>query len=154
MALIGLDSLTDIELRAMMEEEDSDSDDALNENVLCVLMIILSLTFTAEAEKWLHKTLVLTGFSYLPIDRAGTLEMATDHPDLMLQQGCMGVLRAKGGRSARSWALVLLSRLMLEARKYKWINICSHGTKLLLVLLGLQNTTSPTYPRIVLDQTT
>ena len=50
MALIGLDSLTDIELRAMMEEEDSDGDDALNENVLCVLMIKLSLTFTVEAE--------------------------------------------------------------------------------------------------------
>lgn len=92
MALIGLDSLTDIVLRVMMEEEDSDDDGALNENVLCVLMIRLSLTFTAEAEKWLHKTLVMTGFSDLSIDRPGTLEMAADHPDMMLQQGCMGVL--------------------------------------------------------------
>ena len=57
-ALLGLDSLTDSELRAMMEEGDSDGDGALNENEFCVLMIRLSPSFMAEAEKWLHKALV------------------------------------------------------------------------------------------------
>ena len=127
-----------------MEEEDSDDNNALNENVFCVLLIRLGHTFMAKVKKWLHKTLVMTGFFDLPIDKDGTLEMVVDHPDLMLQQGCMGILRA----------LVLLSRLMLEARKYKWINICSHGTKPLLVPIGLHNTTSPSSSRIVLDQTT
>ena len=137
-----------------MDEEDSDGDDAINENVFCVLMIRLSLTFMVEAEKWLHKTLVTTRFFDLPIDRPRTLEMVVDHPDLMLQQGCLGVLWAQGGRLARSKALVHLSRLMLEARKYKWLIICSHGTMPLLVLRCLQKTGSPTSPCIVLDQTT
>ena len=44
----------------MMEEEDSDADGALNENVFIVLMIILSHTFMVKAKKWLHKTLVMT----------------------------------------------------------------------------------------------
>ena len=68
----------------MMEEEDSDGDGALNKNVSCVLMIRLSLSFTSKTEKWLHKTLVMMGFSDLPIDRPRTLEMAADHLDLML----------------------------------------------------------------------
>nr|ABK23191.1 unknown [Picea sitchensis]ACN40380.1 unknown [Picea sitchensis] len=57
-ALLGLDSLTDAELRAMMEEGDSDGDGALNETEFCVLMIRLSPSFMAEAENWLHKALV------------------------------------------------------------------------------------------------
>ena len=42
----------------------------------------------------------------------------------------------------------------MEAQKYKWINIYSHRTKPLLVLIGLHNTMSPMSPRIVLHQTT
>lgn len=57
-SLLGLDSLTDSELRAMMEEGDSDGDGALNENEFCVLMIRLSPSFMAEAENWLQKALV------------------------------------------------------------------------------------------------
>nr|ABK22738.1 unknown [Picea sitchensis] len=56
--LLGLDSLTDSELRAMMGEGDLDGDGALNEHEFCVLMIRLSPSFMAEAEKWLNKALV------------------------------------------------------------------------------------------------
>jgi Ca2+-binding EF-hand superfamily protein len=57
-ALLGLDSLTDSELRAMMEEGDLDGDGALNEHEFCVLMIRLSPSFMDEADKWLNKALV------------------------------------------------------------------------------------------------
>jgi Ca2+-binding EF-hand superfamily protein len=56
-ALLGLDSLTDSELRAMMEEGDLDGDGALNEHEFCVLMIRLSPSFMDEADKWLNKAL-------------------------------------------------------------------------------------------------
>jgi len=55
--LLGLDSLTDSELRVMMEEGDLDGDGALNEHEFCVLMIRLSPSFMAEADKWLYKAL-------------------------------------------------------------------------------------------------
>merc|ERR1711915_643154 len=57
-ALLGLDSLTDSELRAMMQEGDLDGDGALNEHEFCVLMIRLSPSFMDEADKWLNKALV------------------------------------------------------------------------------------------------
>ena len=57
-ALLGLDSLTDSELRAMMEEGDLDGDGVLNEHEFCVLMIRLSPSFMAEAEKWLNQALL------------------------------------------------------------------------------------------------
>jgi len=57
-ALLGLDSLTDSELRSMMEEGDLDADGALNEHEFCVLMIRLSPSFMDEADKWLNKALV------------------------------------------------------------------------------------------------
>jgi Ca2+-binding EF-hand superfamily protein len=57
-ALLGLDSLTDSELRAMMEEGDLDGDGVLNEHEFCVLMIRLSPSFMDEADKWLNKALV------------------------------------------------------------------------------------------------
>jgi len=57
-AFLGLDSLTDSELRAMMEEGDLDGDGALNEHEFCVLMVRLSPSFMDEADKWLNKALV------------------------------------------------------------------------------------------------
>ena len=56
-ALLGVDSLTDSELRAMMEEGDLDGDGALNEHEFCVLMVRLSPSFMDEADKWLNKAL-------------------------------------------------------------------------------------------------
>nr|ABK23728.1 unknown [Picea sitchensis] len=41
----------------MMEEGDLDGDGALNEHEFCVLMIRLSPSFMAEADKWLYKAL-------------------------------------------------------------------------------------------------
>uniref|UniRef100_A0A0D6QR81 EF-hand domain-containing protein n=1 Tax=Araucaria cunninghamii TaxID=56994 RepID=A0A0D6QR81_ARACU len=57
-AVLGLDSLTDSELQAMVQEGDLDGDGALNEHEFCVLMIRLSPSFMDEAEKWLEKALV------------------------------------------------------------------------------------------------
>ncbi|GLJ27959.1 hypothetical protein SUGI_0549070 [Cryptomeria japonica] len=56
-AILGVESLTDSELQAMVQEGDLDGDGALNEHEFCVLMIRLSPSFMAEAENWLHKAL-------------------------------------------------------------------------------------------------
>eukprot|EP01018_Ginkgo_biloba_P006844 Gb_30622 [translate_table: standard] len=57
-ALLGLDSLTDSELRAMVQEGDLDGDGALNEHEFCILMVRLSPSFMVEAEKWLENALI------------------------------------------------------------------------------------------------
>eukprot|EP01018_Ginkgo_biloba_P006847 Gb_30618 [translate_table: standard] len=57
-ALLGLDSLTDSDLRAMVQEGDLDGDGALNEHEFCILMIRLSPSFMAESEKWLENALI------------------------------------------------------------------------------------------------
>ena len=56
MALIGPVNLMDSELRSMVEEEDPNGNNALNENVSCMLLIILGHTFMVEVEIWIHKT--------------------------------------------------------------------------------------------------
>ncbi|GLJ28002.1 hypothetical protein SUGI_0549810 [Cryptomeria japonica] len=57
-AVLGLDTLTDSELQAMVQEGDLDCDGALNQQEFCVLMIRLSPSFMNEAEKWLEMALV------------------------------------------------------------------------------------------------
>ncbi|KAH9290010.1 hypothetical protein KI387_034127, partial [Taxus chinensis] len=54
-AMLGVDSLTDSEIEAMVNEGDLDGDGVLNEHEFCVLMIRLSPFFMEEAEKWLQK---------------------------------------------------------------------------------------------------
>ncbi|XP_057815123.2 calcium-binding protein KIC [Cryptomeria japonica] len=56
-AVLGVESLTDSEMQAMVQEGDLDGDGALNENEFCILMIRLSPSFMAEADKWLQKAL-------------------------------------------------------------------------------------------------
>ncbi|KAH9304521.1 hypothetical protein KI387_008925, partial [Taxus chinensis] len=57
-AMLGVDSLTDSEIEAMVKEGDLDGDGALNEHEFCVLMIRLSPCFMNQAQKWLEKALV------------------------------------------------------------------------------------------------
>jgi len=54
-AVLGMESMKDEELRAMIEEGDLDGDGVLDMNEFCVLMIRLSPSFMVEAEKWLQK---------------------------------------------------------------------------------------------------
>lgn len=65
--LLGLDSLTDSEKRAMMSEGDSDSDGALHDQKLCVLIIRLSPSFMAKAEKWLYNVVGQHEADLLPL---------------------------------------------------------------------------------------
>jgi len=53
-ALLAMDSMKDEDLRAMIEEGDLDGDGILDLNEFCVLMVRLSPSFMAEAEKWLQ----------------------------------------------------------------------------------------------------
>ncbi|GLJ27937.1 hypothetical protein SUGI_0548740 [Cryptomeria japonica] len=57
-AILGVESLTDSEIEAMVQEGDLDGDGALNEHEFCVLMIRLSPSFMAEAENWLQEALI------------------------------------------------------------------------------------------------
>uniref|UniRef100_A0A0C9RTB5 TSA: Wollemia nobilis Ref_Wollemi_Transcript_13961_514 transcribed RNA sequence n=1 Tax=Wollemia nobilis TaxID=56998 RepID=A0A0C9RTB5_9CONI len=57
-AILGVESLTDSEIEAMVKEGDLDGDGALNEHEFCVLMMRLSPSFMAEAQKWLENALV------------------------------------------------------------------------------------------------
>ncbi|XP_057815089.2 calcium-binding protein KIC [Cryptomeria japonica] len=56
-AVLGVESLTDSEIQAMVQQGDLDGDGALNEHEFCVLMVRLSPSFMAEADKWLQKAL-------------------------------------------------------------------------------------------------
>ncbi|GLJ27956.1 hypothetical protein SUGI_0549040 [Cryptomeria japonica] len=56
-AILGVGSLTDSEIEAMVQEGDLNGDRALNEHEFCVLMIRLSPSFMAEADKWLQKAI-------------------------------------------------------------------------------------------------
>lgn len=58
LGVLGLDSMTDSELGAMMQDGDLDGDETLSEHELCVLMIRLSPSLMDEAYKWLHNTLL------------------------------------------------------------------------------------------------
>ncbi|GLJ27947.1 hypothetical protein SUGI_0548930 [Cryptomeria japonica] len=57
-AILGVESLADSEIEAMVQEGDLDGDGALNEHEFCVLMIRLSPSFMAEAENWLQEALL------------------------------------------------------------------------------------------------
>ncbi|GLJ27946.1 hypothetical protein SUGI_0548920 [Cryptomeria japonica] len=57
-AILGVESLTDSEIEAMVQEGDLDGDGALDEHELCVLMVRLSPSFMAEAENWLQEALL------------------------------------------------------------------------------------------------
>uniref|UniRef100_A0A0D6QSE0 EF-hand domain-containing protein n=1 Tax=Araucaria cunninghamii TaxID=56994 RepID=A0A0D6QSE0_ARACU len=56
-AILGVDSLTDSEIEAMVKEGDLDGDGALNDREFCILMIRLSPSFTEEAQKWFKNAL-------------------------------------------------------------------------------------------------
>ncbi|GLJ45807.1 hypothetical protein SUGI_0963920 [Cryptomeria japonica] len=53
--VLGMESLTDSEIQAMVQEGDLDGDEALNELEFCIMMVPLSPSFVAEADKWLQK---------------------------------------------------------------------------------------------------
>ena len=57
-SLLGLDSLTNSELRVMLEEGDLDGDRVLNEHEFCVLIIRSRPSFMDQDEKWLNQALV------------------------------------------------------------------------------------------------
>ncbi|CAB4277647.1 unnamed protein product [Prunus armeniaca] len=56
-ALLGLQDLSDDDLRSMLEEGDFDGDGALNQMEFCVLMFRLSPELMDESRLWLEQAL-------------------------------------------------------------------------------------------------
>ncbi|MCL7051318.1 hypothetical protein MKW94_001699 [Papaver nudicaule] len=56
-AHLGLQGLSDDELRSMLREGDMDGDGALNQMEFCVLMFRLSPDLMEESEMWLEEAL-------------------------------------------------------------------------------------------------
>ncbi|XP_008226736.1 PREDICTED: calcium-binding protein PBP1-like [Prunus mume] len=56
-ALLGLQDLSDDDLRSMLEEGDFDGDGALNQMEFCVLMFRLSPELMDESRLWLEEAL-------------------------------------------------------------------------------------------------
>jgi hypothetical protein len=54
---LGLEGMTDDDLRAMIKEGDIDGDGALNEREFCLLMVRTSPSLLSQAETWLEDTL-------------------------------------------------------------------------------------------------
>ncbi len=54
---LGLEGMTDDDLRAMIKEGDIDGDGALNEREFCILMVRTSPSLLSQAETWLEDTL-------------------------------------------------------------------------------------------------
>uniref|UniRef100_A0A0D6R7E6 EF-hand domain-containing protein n=1 Tax=Araucaria cunninghamii TaxID=56994 RepID=A0A0D6R7E6_ARACU len=55
--LLGMEAMSEEELRAMLEAGDLNGDGVLDQNEFCILMMRLSPTFMAEAQKWLEKAI-------------------------------------------------------------------------------------------------
>ncbi|KAM1804878.1 hypothetical protein ACFX12_030691 [Malus domestica] len=56
-ALLGLQDLSDVDLRSMLDEGDFDGDGALNQMEFCVLMFRLSPELMDESRLWLEDAL-------------------------------------------------------------------------------------------------
>eukprot|EP00246_Nothoceros_aenigmaticus_P007076 TRINITY_DN20688_c0_g1_i1.p1 TRINITY_DN20688_c0_g1~~TRINITY_DN20688_c0_g1_i1.p1 ORF type:complete len:136 (+),score=27.04 TRINITY_DN20688_c0_g1_i1:411-818(+) len=65
---LGLEGMTDSELKAMIQEGDADGDGALNEHEFCVLMIRTSPTLLSQAQNWLDDALEAELADYMDTD--------------------------------------------------------------------------------------